>query len=135
MYGQVISLGHPAFPEGCNDPETKFLMVLARVKEVPEVSSTKKTLNVIDGERMCRIVPEPYGKPVEIGGSPITVSLSAYIPNPDAPKPEPTLSERQRSILREGSAAAADASFAASANNPLMQQVASILAQQMTGMR
>ena len=117
------------------DEHGKWLVLRCRMLENPIVTGTKQSLNIIERENNVSVVPEPYAAPLLIDGALVKISVSAIVPNPDAPPREEKLTPREKALLSDRAEALTQAQFAASMNTPQMQQALSLLAKQITGMK
>lgn len=113
----------------------KWLVIRSRMLENPVLTGTRQSYNIIERESNVSAVSEPYGPPVMVDGAIVKFSVSAIIPNPDAPPKEEKLTPREKAILADRQDSLTQAQFAASMATPQMQQALSLLAKQMTGMR
>lgn len=117
------------------DSHGKWAVIRCRLLDTPVVTGTKQSLNIIERESNVSAVSEPYGPPVTVDGSIVKWSVSAIIPNPEAPPKEEKLTPREKALLSERADSLASAQFAASLSNPQNQQMMAALAKALTGMK
>ena len=117
------------------DSYGKWVNIRCRLLDPPVLTGTKQSLNIIERMSNVSAVSEPYGPPVMVDGAIVKFSVSAIIPNPDAPPKEEKLTPREKALLSDRADSLASAQFAASLSNPQNQQMMAALAKALTGMK